>query len=53
MTKVPEFNLPKPPQRDRTIYCFPPGTSEADKQHDIAAVNEFVEHIKAKRRKKR
>jgi hypothetical protein len=51
MTKVPESPKFKPSATDTTIYCFPPGTSEADKQHDIAEVNKFIEHIKSKSRK--
>jgi hypothetical protein len=51
MSKVPEVPQFKPTKTDTTIYCFPPGTSEADKQHDIAEVNKFIEHIKAKKRK--
>ena len=53
MTEVPES--PKPfisTVKSKTIYCFPPGNSEADKQHDIAQVDKFIEHIKAKRKKK-
>jgi hypothetical protein len=34
---------------NKAIYCFPPGTSEADKQHDIEQVNLWIEHVKAKK----
>lgn len=52
MPKVPDS--PKPPKQSETkaIYCFPPGTSEADKQHDIAEIDKFIEYVKAQRAKK-
>lgn len=51
MPKVPETPQFKPSSTDKTIYCFPPGTSEADKQHDIEQINKFIEHVRAKRKK--
>lgn len=53
MTKVPDSPQLKPTKTDTAIYCFPLGTSDADKQHDIDQVNKFVEHIKAKRKSKK
>lgn len=50
--KVPEYPQFKPTKTDTTIYCFKPGASEADKQHDITLIDEFIEHIKAKRKGK-
>lgn len=44
---APKFEQPK----SRAIYCFPPGTSEADKQDDIEQVNLWIESIKARRKK--
>jgi hypothetical protein len=49
MSKVPDSPVFKPTSTNKAIYCFPPGTSEADKQHDIAEVNKFIAHIKSKR----
>lgn len=46
MPKVTKTNLPKLPEPVKAFYCFTPGTSEADKQNDIAEVEKFVEHIK-------
>lgn len=40
----------RPTTTNKAIYCFPPGTSEADKQHDIEQVNLWIEYIKAKRK---
>jgi hypothetical protein len=51
MSKVPEIPQFKPTKTDTAIYCFPPGTSEADKQHDIAEINKFIEYVKAKKKK--
>lgn len=44
---IPKF---KPSTTNKAFYCFPAGTSEADKQHDIEQVNLFIESIKAKRK---
>lgn len=53
MGNVPQLPEFKPISTDKAIYCFPPGTSEADKQHDIEQINKFIEHIKAKRKGKK
>ena len=45
---VPSIPQRKLPSRN-AIYCFPPGTSEADKQHDIEQIEKFIEHVKAKK----
>jgi hypothetical protein len=53
MPDVPQFKKPMSSLPDnRAIYCFRPGASEADKQHDIAEVEKFVEYVKAKRKDK-
>lgn len=53
MPKVPKSPKPfKPSVTDKAIYCFPPGTSEADKQHDIRQVNLWIEGIKKRKAKK-
>jgi hypothetical protein len=53
MPDVPQFKKPMPlPPENEVIYCFPPGTSEADKQHNIKQIEQFIEHIKATRRKR-
>lgn len=52
MTDVPEHKPFKSSITNKAIYCFPKGTSEADKQHDIAQIEEFIAHVKAKRTKK-
>lgn len=52
MTKVPETPKFEPTTKDKAIHCFPPGTSEAEKQHDIAGIEKFVEYVKSKRKKK-
>ena len=53
MSTVPESPKFKPTETNTTIYCFKPGASEADKQHDIEQVNKFIDHIKAKRKAKK
>lgn len=51
--KVPDSPKPfKPTVTDKAIYCFPPGTSEADKQHDIEQINLWIESIKKRKAKK-
>lgn len=51
MPKVPVIKPFEPSSPNKAIYCFPPGTSKADKQHDIAEVNKFIEHIRSKSKK--
>ena len=54
MPDVPQFKKPTPePPKNRAIYCFRPGASKEDKQHDIRQIEQFIEHIKVKRRKKK
>jgi hypothetical protein len=50
MPKVPEYPKPKL-YPSKVIYCFKPGASEAGKAHDIAEVEKFIAHIKAKKAK--
>lgn len=50
MTKVPDSPKFKPTVQNKTIYCFPKGTSEADKQHDIAQVEAFIASVRAKKK---
>jgi hypothetical protein len=43
MPLVPQINFPEPPRRKSvTFYCFPPGTSQRDKQHDIAQLEAYL-----------
>ncbi len=48
MPKVPELNFPILKQKSKTIYCLPPGASEAD----IAQIDKFITHIRIKRKKR-